>query len=152
MSKFQPPMLNDDVCRAHTYTQTYIQETFFMAIFFYFSFSICLKVKKWRFPIFFVHIWLYSKTLSIIMQSAIPYGNFWTSWMFIDYPHGMSKASKKNIYIYIYLLTPFPFSFNIYRIPNRVRSENSHLTMVRNKIGKISIFHIFLTKSQQSIT
>ena len=63
MSKFQPPMLNDDVCRArtdkqthkHTYTHihkhTYrvkTEETFFTAKFFivYFSFSISLKVKK----------------------------------------------------------------------------------------------------------
>ena len=63
MSKFQPPMLNDDVYRArtdkqthkHTYTHihkhTYrvkTEETFFTAKFFivYFSFSISLKVKK----------------------------------------------------------------------------------------------------------
>ena len=59
MSKFQPPMLNDDVCRAatdkqthkHTHKHTYrvkTEETFFTAKFFivYFSFSISLKVKK----------------------------------------------------------------------------------------------------------
>ena len=63
MSKFQPPMLNDDVCRAatdkqtqkHTYTHihkhTYrvkTEETCFTAKLFivYFSFSISLKVKK----------------------------------------------------------------------------------------------------------
>ena len=59
MSKFQPPMLNDDVCRAatdkqthkHTYKHTYwvkTEDTFFTAKFFifYFSFSNSLKVKK----------------------------------------------------------------------------------------------------------
>ena len=59
MSKFQPPMLNDDVCRVVTDKQTHkyihkhtyrvkTEETFFTAKFFifYFSFPICLKVKK----------------------------------------------------------------------------------------------------------
>ena len=59
MSKFQPPMLNDDICRVptdkqthkHTHKHTYrvkTEETFFTAKFFifYFSSSICLKVKK----------------------------------------------------------------------------------------------------------
>ena len=59
MSKFQPPMLNNDVCRAPTDKQTHThihkhtyrvktEETFFTAKFFivYFSFSISLKVKK----------------------------------------------------------------------------------------------------------
>ena len=59
MSKFQPPMLNDDVCRpptdkqTHTYTNIHTyrvktEETFFTADFFifYFSVSINLNVKK----------------------------------------------------------------------------------------------------------
>ena len=60
MSKFQPPMLNDEVCRMATDKQTHkyihkkhtyrvkTEETFFTANFFIFnfSFSISLKVKK----------------------------------------------------------------------------------------------------------
>jgi hypothetical protein len=68
MSKFQPPMLNDDACRVstdkqthkHTHTHTYkkhtywvkTEETFFYRQVFYILFFFCnsLKVKKRRFP------------------------------------------------------------------------------------------------------
>ena len=63
MSKFQTPILNDEVCRAMTDKQTKTQKTYILSknsgnlfvtakfFIFYFYFSNSLKVKKMRFPI-----------------------------------------------------------------------------------------------------